>query len=95
MATNRNSRRDFIKDLGCRCGRGSQSPREASSYAKIIGANDRGQGRVRRPGDRSRRCVDPSFLRLAGQLNFEALFASAISGTSARRRRRFHRSTSR
>jgi predicted dehydrogenase len=43
----------------------------ASSYARILGANDRVRVAFVGPGDRSRDALIPSFLRLAGELNFE------------------------
>jgi predicted dehydrogenase len=70
MATSRNSRRDFIKTSVAGAA-GIAITSRASSYAKIIGANDRVRVAFVGPGDRSRDALIPSFLRLAGQLNFE------------------------
>jgi len=69
MAT-RNSRRDFIKTSVAGAAGIAISSR-ASSYAKIIGANDRVRVAFVGPGDRSRDALIPSFLRLAKELNFE------------------------
>ena len=43
----------------------------ASSYAKILGANDRVRVAFVGPGDRARDALIPSFLKLAPELNFE------------------------
>ncbi|HSF25798.1 MAG TPA: Gfo/Idh/MocA family oxidoreductase [Blastocatellia bacterium] len=43
----------------------------ASSYARILGANDRVRVAFVGPGDRARDALIPAFLRLAGELNFE------------------------
>ena len=70
MATTRNSRRDFIKTSVAGAAGIAISSR-ASSYARIIGANDRVRVAFVGPGDRARDALIPSFLRLAGELNFE------------------------
>ncbi len=70
MATNKNTRRDFIKSSVAGAAGIAISSR-ASSYAKIIGANDRVRVAFVGPGDRSKDALIPSFLRLAGQMNFE------------------------
>src|SRR5436190_19924501 len=70
MATSRNSRRDFIKTSVAGAA-GIAIGSRASSYAKILGANDRVRVAFVGPGDRARDALIPSFLRLAGQLNFE------------------------
>lgn len=70
MARSRNSRRDFIKTSVAGAAGLAISSR-ASSYARIIGANDRVRVAFVGPGDRSRDALIPSFLRLAGELNFE------------------------
>src|SRR5258708_1101342 len=70
MVTNRNSRRDFIKTtVGGAAGLAISS--RASSYPKILGANDRVRVAFVGPGDRARDALIPSFLRLSGELNFE------------------------
>ncbi|HKS41994.1 MAG TPA: Gfo/Idh/MocA family oxidoreductase, partial [Blastocatellia bacterium] len=43
----------------------------ASSYARILGANDRVRVAFVGPGDRARDALIPAFLRLAVELNFE------------------------
>jgi predicted dehydrogenase len=43
----------------------------ASSYARILGANDRVRVAFVGPGDRARDALIPAFLQLAGELNFE------------------------
>jgi len=43
----------------------------ASSYARILGANDRVRVAFVGPGDRSRDALIPAFLKLANELNFE------------------------
>ncbi|HKA21778.1 MAG TPA: Gfo/Idh/MocA family oxidoreductase [Blastocatellia bacterium] len=70
MTTNKNTRRDFIKSSVAGAAGIAISSR-ASSYAKIIGANDRVRVAFVGPGDRSKDALIPSFLRLAGELNFE------------------------
>jgi predicted dehydrogenase len=70
MATSKNSRREFIKASAAGAAGIAISSR-ASSYAKIIGANDRVRVAFVGPGDRARDALIPSFLRLAGELNFE------------------------
>jgi predicted dehydrogenase len=70
MATSKNSRRDFIKTSAAGAAGIAISSR-ASSYARILGANDRVRVAFVGPGDRARDALIPSFLRLAGELNFE------------------------
>lgn len=70
MATNKNTRRDFIKSSVAGAAGIAISSR-ASSYAKIIGANDRVRVAFVGPGDRCKDALIPSFLRLAGEMNFE------------------------
>jgi predicted dehydrogenase len=72
MANNKNTRRDFIKSSVAGAAGLAISSR-ASSYAKIIGANDRVRVAFVGPGDRMKDALIPSFLRLAGQLNFEPI----------------------
>ncbi len=70
MSTNKNSRRDFIK-ASVASAAGIAISSRASSYAKIIGANDRVRVAFVGPGDRARDALIPSFLRLAAKHNFE------------------------
>ena len=70
MPTSKNSRREFIKASAAGAA-GIAISSWASSYAKIIGANDRVRVAFVGPGDRARDALIPSFLRLAGELNFE------------------------
>src|SRR5215469_15824746 len=65
-----NSRREFIKSAAggaAALAIGSS----AFSFGRIRGANDRVRVAFVGPGDRSRGALIPSFLQLAGQLNFE------------------------
>jgi predicted dehydrogenase len=77
MADNKNSRRDFIKTatLGTA---GVMIGSRASSYAKVLGANDRVRVAVVGPGDRASDALIPSFLRLANELNFELVAVSDL-----------------
>src|SRR5262245_19229532 len=70
MAKSDNSRRTFIKTSVAGAAGIAISSR-ASSYARILGANDRVQVAFVGPGDRARDALIPAFLRLAGELNFE------------------------
>ena len=70
MAKNGSSRRDFIRTSVAGAA-GVAIGSRAASYAKILGANDRIRVAFVGPGDRSRDALIPSFLRLAGELNFE------------------------
>jgi predicted dehydrogenase len=70
MTTSSNSRRDFIKtSIAGAAGIALNS--SASSYAKILGANDRVRVAFVGPGDRARDALIPAFLSLANELNFE------------------------
>jgi predicted dehydrogenase len=73
----KNSRRDFIKTatLGTA---GVMIGTRASSYAKILGANDRVRVAVVGPGDRASDALIPSFLRLSDELNFELVAISDL-----------------
>jgi predicted dehydrogenase len=77
MTATKNSRRDFIKTatLGAS---GVVLASRASSYAKILGANDRVRVAVVGPGDRANDALIPAFLRLAGELNFELVAISDL-----------------
>ncbi len=70
MALKGNSRRDFIKAsiVGTA---GFAVGTRASSYARILGANDRVRVAFVGPGDRARDALIPAFLGLAAELNFE------------------------
>ena len=70
MALKGKSRRDFIKAsiVGTA---GFAVGRRASSYARILGANDRVRVAFVGPGDRARDALIPAFLGLAAELNFE------------------------
>ncbi|HEY3138064.1 MAG TPA: Gfo/Idh/MocA family oxidoreductase [Blastocatellia bacterium] len=70
MTTRENSRRDFMKaSIAGAAGMALSS--RASSYARILGANDRVRVAFVGPGDRSRDALIPAFLKLANELNFE------------------------
>src|SRR5262245_22430332 len=70
MANSDNSRRTFIKTSVAGAA-GIAIGARASSYARILGANDRVRVAFVGPGDRARDALIPAFLRLAGDLNFE------------------------
>lgn len=70
MTTKNNSRRDFMKSSIAGAA-GVAISSSASSYAKILGANDRVRVAFVGPGDRARDALIPSFLQLAPELNFE------------------------
>jgi predicted dehydrogenase len=70
MTTRENSRRDFMKASIVGAAGMALSSR-ASSYARILGANDRVRVAFVGPGDRSRDALIPAFLKLANELNFE------------------------
>ena len=73
----KNSRRDFIKTatLGTA---GVMIGTRASSYANILGANDRVRVAVVGPGDRASDALIPSFLKLSEELNFELVAISDL-----------------
>src|ERR1044072_7657458 len=70
MATKDSSRRDFIK-TSIAGAAGIAISSSASSYARILGANDRVRVAFVGPGDRARDALIPSFLMHANELNFE------------------------
>jgi len=70
MTTRENSRRDFMK-ASIAGAAGIALSSRASSYARILGANDRVRVAFVGPGDRSRDALIPAFLKLANELNFE------------------------
>src|SRR6266478_6062154 len=73
----KNSRRDFIKTATLGTAAVIIDTR-ASSYTKILGANDRVRVAVVGPGDRASDALIPSFLRLADELNFELVAISDL-----------------
>jgi predicted dehydrogenase len=77
MPDNQNSRRDFMKTTALGAA-GLVVGSRASSYAKILGANDRIRVAVVGPGDRAMDALVPAFLRLAGELNFELVAISEL-----------------
>ncbi|HKP87294.1 MAG TPA: Gfo/Idh/MocA family oxidoreductase [Blastocatellia bacterium] len=70
MAKNINSRRDFLKASTAAAASLAFTSR-ASSYARILGSNDRVRVAFVGPGDRARDALIPAFLALATELNFE------------------------
>src|ERR1700742_4238134 len=70
MADNKPSRRDFLKTTAAGTAAMAITSR-ASSYARILGANDRIRVAFVGPGDRARDTLIPAFLGQAAQLNFE------------------------
>jgi len=70
MTTREDSRRDFMK-ASIAGAAGIALTSRASSYARILGANDRVRVAFVGPGDRSRDALIPAFLKLANELNFE------------------------
>jgi predicted dehydrogenase len=70
MATSGNSRRGFIK-TSIAGAAGIAISSRASSYARVLGANDRVRVAIVGPGDRARDALIPAFLGLAKELNFE------------------------
>src|SRR5258706_14227230 len=77
MPDNKNSRRNFIKTATIGAAAVMIGSR-ASSYAKILGANDRVRVAVVGPGDRANDALIPAFLRLADELNFELIAISDL-----------------
>src|SRR5205809_2952629 len=82
MSENKNSRRDFMKNatLGAA---GVVIASRASSYANILGANDRVRVGIVGYSDRCRQALIPSFLMHAKELNFDFV---AVSDVWSRRR---------
>lgn len=70
MPTRKDSRRNFIKTTAAGAA-GLAIGSRASSYARILGANDRVRVAFVGPGDRARDSLIPAFLKLAVELNFE------------------------
>src|SRR6266704_3686358 len=82
MSENNNSRRDFMKNatLGAA---GVMIASRASSYANILGANDRVRVGIVGYSDRCRQALIPSFMMHAKELNFDFV---AVSDVWSRRR---------
>src|SRR5437667_6756532 len=82
MFENTNSRRDFMKNatLGAA---GVMIASRASSYANILGANDRVRVGIVGYSDRCRQALIPSFMMHAKELNFDFV---AVSDVWSRRR---------
>src|SRR5256714_1645681 len=82
MSDNKNSRRDFMKNatLGAA---GVMIASRASSYANILGANDRVRVGIVGYSDRCRQALIPSFMMHAKELNFDFV---AVSDVWSRRR---------
>jgi predicted dehydrogenase len=72
-----NSRRDFIKTTVAGSA-GIALSSKASSYANIIGANDRVRVGVVGYSDRAKDALIPAFMRYAKELNFELVAVSDI-----------------
>ena len=77
MGTAKNSRRDFLKVTGAGLAGVALSSR-ASSYASIVGANDRVRTGVVGFSDRFRDALLPAFQAHAKELNFELVAVSDI-----------------
>ena len=75
------SRREFVK-MGAAVA-GTVASWNATSYAKIVGANDRVRTAVVGCGDRMKQALIPSFLMHNKEMNFEFV---AISDLWSRRR---------
>ena len=75
MPSNNSSRRDFLKLTGAGVAATALS---ASSYARVIGANDRVGVGIVGFSDRCRSSLIPSFLKSSSQLNFEFVALSDI-----------------
>src|SRR5580692_10038591 len=82
MAVNDTNRRDFVKS-GSALLAATAVPWNASSYAAIMGANDRVKVGVVGCGDRMKSALIPAFLQHSKEMNFEFV---AISDLWNRRR---------
>src|SRR5215216_5963070 len=82
MTDNKNSRRAFIKGAALGAAGVALAPR-ASSYAQIVGANDRVRVGVVGFSDRARSSLIPAFMMNARELNFDFV---AVSDIWSRRR---------
>lgn len=79
MSSPKASRRDFLKLTSAGVASGALDV-SASSYARIMGANDRVGVAIVGFSDRTRSSLIPSFLKVAGGLNFELVALSDIWG---------------
>src|SRR5437899_793566 len=77
MSTEKTSRRTFLKIAGAGLA-GTALGSTASSYARIVGANDRVGVGIVGFSDRTRQALIPSFLKHADQLNFQLVAVSDI-----------------
>jgi len=77
MSTEKTSRRTFLKIAGAGLA-GTALGSTASSYARIVGANDRVGVGIIGFSDRTRQALTPSFLKHADQLNFQLVAVSDI-----------------
>src|ERR1700733_1969357 len=77
MAINDTNRRDFVKG-GSALLAGAAVSWNASSYAAIVGANDRVKVGVVGCGDRMKSALIPAFLQHSKELNFEFVAVSDI-----------------
>jgi len=75
MPSNNSSRREFLKLTGASVAATALS---ASSYARVLGANDRVGVGIVGFSDRCRSSLIPSFLKSSSQLNFEFVALSDI-----------------
>src|SRR5499425_3498063 len=75
MPSNNSSRREFLKLTGASVAATALS---ASSYARVLGANDRVGVGIVGFSDRCRSALIPSFLKSSSQLNFEFVALSDI-----------------
>src|SRR6202034_2679868 len=71
------SRRDFLK-IGSAALTATVVPWNATSYAAIVGANDRVRVGLIGPGDRAKSALVPAFQDHAKELNFEFVAVSDI-----------------
>src|SRR2546425_11220057 len=77
MSTEKTSRRTFLKIAGAGLA-GTALGSTASSYARIVGANDRVGVGIVGFSDRTRQALIPSFLKHADHLNFQLVGVSDI-----------------
>src|SRR5215475_9295372 len=77
MVNKANSRRDFMKSITIGAA-GVAIASRASSYANILGANDRVRVGIVGYSDRCRQALIPSFMMHAKELNFDLVTVSDI-----------------
>ena len=77
MAVNHQNRRDFLK-AGSAALAATTVSWNASSYAAIVGANDRVRVGVVGCGDRMKQSLIPSFLQHTKEMNFEFVAVSDL-----------------